>query len=420
MQVCGLIGGSLPHSYSKIIHDIISDKKYSYRLMPMPEEEVELTLAAKNFRGLNVTIPYKRTVIPFCDELTPESRRIGSVNTIVNDGGRLIGHNTDYAGFEYMAAAANISFGGKKVLILGSGGTSLTAQAVTADGGAREIIVMSRNPSQAKAAALTARYDEIDRHLDSEVIINTTPVGMYPENGARPIEIDRFSALSGVIDAIYNPLRTPLVLDARARGAAHTGGLVMLVAQAVRAAELFLGEPLGNEVIRQTLCKVERQVMNIVLIGMAGCGKSAVGRLAAKRLGMDFIDTDEIIETQAKLTIPEIFAKYGENTFRRLEAETAAKLRDAGGVVISTGGGLPINQENYENIAQNGRLFMLRRPLEQLSLAGRPLCPTTDDAHKLYSARLPVYLSRADVIVENTAAIEDAADAIVNNVLNPF
>jgi shikimate dehydrogenase len=308
-----LIGKTLGHSYSAEIHRAFG--KYPYELKALPPEALGEFLSGGDFDGMNVTIPYKSDVIPYLDEIDDAARKIGSVNTVVRRDGRLVGHNTDYAGFLSMAERAGISFAGKKVLILGTGGTSLTAQAVVRDAGASEVVVLSRRGESS--------YATLPRHLDSQIIINSTPVGMYPQNGEELIELRRFSRVEGVLDVIYNPLRTRLIDTAERLGIPSSGGLWMLVAQAALASGYFAGERPTESEVEAVYRSILTEKENIVLVGMPGCGKTTVAGLLAERSGREVIDTDRLVTEAAGMPIPEIFARYGEAEFRRLESEAA-------------------------------------------------------------------------------------------------
>jgi len=393
----GLIGNPLGHSWSPEIHALLGD--YEYRLMPMEEEAVGPFLASGDFDALNVTIPYKKTVMPFLDSISDEARRIGSVNTVVRDGsGRLHGYNTDYAGFSYMLDRAGIALGGRKVVILGSGGASVTARCVAGDRGAAEIVVISRSGED--------NYTNLDRHRDADVLINTTPVGMFPKNGESPVSLDCFPGLSAVVDMIYNPERTALILDAEERGIPCTSGLPMLVAQAVRASELFTGESIPAERVEEVILALQRSKRNIVLIGMPGCGKSTLGKKLAARLRRPFADLDAEIVRSAGKTIPDIFREDGEARFRELETEALRELTKQSGLVLATGGGAVIRAENRRLFRENGTTLLLMRPLSELARGGRPLSQT-HTPEELWKARREFYLSAADVTVKSAPDPED-------------
>lgn len=402
-MIYGLLGKTLRHSYSKIIHERMAD--YTYDLYETPEEGLEALIRRPDMGGFNVTIPYKQTVIPFCDELTPAARAIGSVNTLYHDAaGRLIGDNTDYFGFSYMARRAGISFAGRKVVIFGSGGTSLTARRVAADEGAREVVIVSRSGEN--------NYDNLDRHADAEILINTTPVGMYPKNEGTLIDIALFPQCCGVLDVIYNPLKTNLILAAEDAGIPATGGLPMLVAQAAPAVERFSGRAIREAVIEKTLDTLTREVRNLVLVGMPGCGKSSIGRLAAERAGRAFYDTDDMVVEMAGCSIPEIFAAQGETAFRDLEAKAVAQAARERGGVIATGGGVLLREENRRALRQNSRIVYLDRALDALPTDGRPISQTRK-LEDIYRERLPLFTGVSDVTVVNDAAPEVVAARVL-------
>lgn len=396
-----LIGKTLGHSYSAEIHRAFG--KYPYELKALPPEALGEFLSGGDFDGMNVTIPYKSDVIPYLDEIDDAARKIGSVNTVVQRDGRLVGHNTDYAGFLSMAERAGISFAGKKVLILGTGGTSLTAQAVVRDAGASEVVVLSRRGESS--------YATLPRHLDSQIIINSTPVGMYPQNGEELIELRRFSRVEGVLDVIYNPLRTRLIDTADRLGIPSSGGLWMLVAQAALASGYFAGECPTESEVEAVYRSILTEKENIVLVGMPGCGKTTVAGLLAERSGREVIDTDRLVTEAAGMPIPEIFARYGEAEFRRLESEAAEAAGKRSGVIIATGGGIVLDPKNRYPLVQNGKVYFLRRETEQLDRSGRPLSGGADLA-EMYRRRLPLYLAISDRAVDNNRTPDMAADEI--------
>jgi len=391
----GLLGEKLGHSFSPQIHRAL--KGYDYRLLPTPVEEVEPLLARREFKGLNVTIPYKQLVIPLCDEVDPLADRIGAVNTIVNRGGRLMGYNTDIDGLIFMARRAGVDMAGKKVVILGSGGTSRTARAAAGVMGAAEIVVISRGGED--------NYDNLSRHADAQVLINTTPVGMYPNCGQAPVSLDRFPELTGVLDVVYNPLRTALIMEAQRRGLPCSGGLPMLVAQAKRAAELFTDTLIPNSCTEEVLLQLTAQLENVVLVGMPGCGKTTVGTALAKKLGKEFLDLDEEIVKKAGKPISQIFAEEGEEAFRILETEVVRQCGSRTGCVISTGGGVVTREENYAPLHQNGTIIHLTRDLSHLPKDGRPVSQSTDLA-LLWQRRAPLYARFADLTVSNDGTLE--------------
>jgi shikimate dehydrogenase len=414
-MLCGLIGKNLAHSYSAIIHEEIG--RYSYDLINLSEEELERFLQRRDFRGINVTIPYKKSVIPYCDSLDTTALRIGSVNTIVNDSeGKLRGYNTDYFGFLAMCKCSNIDFKGKKVLILGSGGTSATVHAVATDMGASEIIVVSRTGRE--------NYSNVDRHMDSNVIVNTTPVGMYPNNGECLIDLNEFTNCTGVVDVIYNPLRTRLIQHAQELGIPCVGGLTMLVAQACYSAQLFTGgksrgdhssaqKVSGDENIARLQRSLLRGVCNITLIGMPGSGKTSIGNKVASMLDREFIDTDTLISQRVGMTIPEIFERHGEAYFRSVESDVIAEYSKLSGKVISSGGGAVLSEENRRNILQNSFVVQITRSIDELEAEGRPLSRSLDTLRRMADERQPLYDMCSMATVQNDGSVENAARRVV-------
>ena len=403
----GCIGEHLPHSFSKEIHGQIGG--YAYELKELTPKELPAFMAARSFRGINVTIPYKQAVIPFLDEIDGTARAIGAVNTVVNRNGKLYGFNTDLDGLTRLVRRIGLDLTGKKVLIPGTGGTSRTAAFAAEKLGAREIRKISRS---GKEGSLT--YEEALRdHSDAEIILNTTPCGMYPEPDAQPLPLEPFHALEGVADVIYNPLRSRLVLEARARGIPAEGGLYMLVAQAVRASEHFLDIVYPEDLTKQIYERILRQKENIVLIGMPGSGKSSVGRILTEKTGRPLYDTDRLITEKAGKPIPDIFREDGEPAFRDLESGIIRELSRQGGQIISTGGGAVLRPENVTALRQNGRLFWLDRDPEALvPTDDRPLADTAEKMKQLYRVREPVYRAAADEIIPVTGTPEEAADTI--------
>lgn len=397
----GLLGEKLGHSFSPQIHRALAG--YDYRLLPTPPEEVETLLRERDFKGLNVTIPYKQTVMPLCDEIDPRAAAIGAVNTVVNREGRLTGYNTDIDGLIYLARRAGVELAGKKTVILGSGGTSRTAQAAAKALGAAEIAVISRRGED--------NYDNLSRHADAQVLINTTPVGMFPHCGQSPVSLSLFPDLTGVLDVVYNPLHTALLLEAEARGLPCSCGLPMLVAQAKRAAELFTGASIPDSRTEEILAGLTAQLRNIVLIGMPGCGKTAIGIALAALLGRRFVDLDALIVEKAGKPIPDIFAQEGEAAFRELEHEIVREAGMAAGCVISTGGGVVTRQDNYAPLHQNGVIFHLVRDLALLPSDGRPVSQSTD-LGLLWERREPLYAAFADRAVDNNGALEETLGQI--------
>lgn len=400
---CGLLGAKLGHSYSPQIHSHLGS--YSYDLLEKSEEELGIFLKNAEFDGLNVTIPYKSTVIPYCNELSPVAARLGAVNTIVrrNDG-KLIGHNTDYFGFETMLLRSGLNVRGKKVLVLGTGGTSKTAVAVLEDHNAK-VVIISRSGEN--------NYTNLQLHADAAVIVNTTPVGMYPKNGVAPLCLDGFPQLEGVLDVIYNPAKTALLLSAEERGLVAMNGLLMLVAQAKESAQWFTGQKIDDRKIDEIHHKLRQQMENIILIGMPGSGKSTVGRVLAEKLGKDFVDADACIAERSGCTIPEIFKEQGEAGFRALETQVLADICKQSGKVIATGGGCVTKEENYPLLHQNGTVFCLERPLSSLPTDGRPLSQAMA-LEEMYRIRKPLYEKFADYKIQNSAAPEDVCAKVLD------
>ena len=397
----GLLGEKLGHSFSPQIHRDLAG--YDYQLLPTPPEAVEDLFARRAFQGLNVTIPYKRTVMPLCDEIDPRAAAIGAVNTVVNRNGRLTGYNTDIDGFLYMARRAGVDMAGKKVVILGSGGTSRTARAAAGELGAREIVTVSRHGED--------NYQNLSRHADAQVLVNTTPVGMYPNWGQSPVSLESFPALEGVLDVVYNPLRTALLLQAEERGLPCSCGLPMLVAQAKRAAELFTGQNIDDSRAEAVLHGLREQLTSIVLIGMPGCGKTTVGRALAGKLGRTFVDLDEEIVRRAGMSIPEIFAREGEAGFRGRESALVREFGEHTGLVVSTGGGVVTRRENYIPLKQNGLLLHLRRDPAALPTDGRPLSQATAP-EELWRRRAPLYAAFADGEIDNNGPLAGTLEQI--------
>lgn len=386
---CGLLGRKLGHSYSPQIHSQLAE--YSYVLFEKEPEELAAFLKTGDFTGINVTIPYKKDVIPYLDELSPVAEKMGAVNTIVRRDGKLIGHNTDYFGFKSMVQVSGLAVSGKKVLVLGSGGASNTAVAVLKELDA-QVVTISRSGEN--------NYGNLHLHGDAAVIVNCTPVGMYPNVGTSPIDLARFPVLEGVLDVIYNPARTQLLLDAEAKGLVTMNGLWMLVAQAKESAEWFAGHPISDDRIAPIHSALRQQMENILLVGMPGCGKSTVGRALAKQLGKRFVDADDVIVEKAGMPIPEIFARDGEPGFRAVETAVLAELGKQSGQVLATGGGCVTQTRNYPLLHQNGTIFWLQRDIAKLPTDGRPLSQSNKLAD-MYAVRKPMYESFADHAIDN-------------------
>ncbi len=400
---CGLLGRKLGHSYSPQIHNLLGD--YSYVLFEKEPEELENFLKNGDFSGLNVTIPYKKEVIPYLSELSPTAKKMGCVNTVLRrSDGTLYGHNTDYFGFTSLVRHAGLSVAGKKVLVLGSGGASNTAVAALKDLGASPVVISRSGENN---------YQNLHRHTDAAAIVNTTPVGMYPNTGVSPIDLGLFPHLEGVLDVIYNPARTQLLLDAEKLGIPRENGLWMLVAQAKEAAEVFTGGKISDEVIEKIYRQLSHQMKNIVLIGMPGCGKTTIGTLLAEKLGRTLADADEKIIALAGKSIPEIFSQEGESVFRNWETQALTELGKQSGLVIATGGGCVTQKRNYPLLHQNGYLVWLERDWSKLPTDGRPLSQA-NDLGKMYAARKPLYEAFADIRVENTDTPAETVQHILN------
>lgn len=399
----GLIGERLGHSYSPQIHRVFGD--YDYQLYPMTGEQLRETLKGRDFKGLNITIPYKKDVLPFCDEVSGTVREVGSANTLYFREGKLCAENTDLPGMLFMLDRAGITLTGKKVVILGSGGTSLTAQAACQVRQAAEYTVVSRSGP--------VTYEDLyEKHTDAEIIINSTPVGMYPGNLVSPVDIRRFPKLCGVADVIYNPAKTALLLDAEEAGIPHIDGLWMLVAQAWHAARLFLNKEIPEEKIAEAYKSVRRECLNLVLIGMPGSGKSTLGRTAAEKLGKRFIDLDEEIVKRFG-PIPEIFKNRGEGAFRDMESEIVKEYGKESGCVLATGGGAVLRKENVRALRQNAAVVWVRRDLAKLSTQGRPLSTGLDALKRMEEARTPLYRACADYMIDNDGTPEEAVEQIL-------
>ena len=392
---CGLLGRKLGHSYSPQIHSHLAS--YEYTLFEKEPEELEAFLKNGGFTGLNVTIPYKKDVIPYLDELSPTAKRLGAVNTIVRrEDGSLIGHNTDYFGFCSMVGRSGLTVAGKKVLVLGSGGASNTAVAALEEMGA-QVVVISRSGEN--------NYDNLHLNADAAVIVNTTPVGMYPKTGVSPISLERFQKLEGVLDVVYNPARTQLLLDAESRGLIAMNGLWMLVAQAKESAEWFAGVQIPDGKIAKIHGLLRAQMENIILIGMPGCGKTTVGQALATMQGKRFVDADAVLEERVGRKITDIIPTDGEEAFRQMETDTLAELGKQSGLVIATGGGCVTREWNYPLLHQNGTILWLTRELDKLPTHGRPLSQT-GKLQQMYAVREPMYRRFADAVISNDAAVE--------------
>lgn len=403
MEKYGLLGRKLAHSYSPAIHGMLAG--YDYSLFEREPEQLEDFLKNGEWAGLNVTIPYKKAALPFCAELSPLARRIGSVNTLVRrSDGSVFGDNTDAYGFEKLLLKNHIDPAGLKALVLGSGGASLMAVEVLKDLGASCVKVISRSGED--------NYDNLEKHRDAGIIVNTTPLGMYPNNGQAAIDLTRFPQCRGVVDLVYNPARTALLLQAEKLEIPCAGGLYMLVAQAKRSAELFTGRPIADDEITRTELALSAQMRNIILVGMPSSGKSTIASALAEKLGRPLYEADALAEETAGMTIPEVFASQGEAGFRALETQVLSQLGKLSGAVISTGGGCVTREENYPLLHQNGLIVWLLRDVEKLVKTGRPIS-LKSDLNQLFSQREPRYRRFADVVVDNNGSIDETLNQLL-------
>ncbi len=396
-----LLGKPLGHSYSKVIHEALG---YGYDLVEVEPENLKNILLSEKYGGFNITIPYKKTVMQYLDALDETALAIGSVNTVKKWDGILTGYNTDILGLEYLLKANGISLCGQTVMILGTGGTSLTAQAACKRARAKEVIVVGRSSP--------VNYQNCVERKDVTVIINATPVGMYPEEMACPIDVDAFPNLTGVADVIYNPLNTVLVTNARNKKIPAVGGLQMLVAQAVYASQIFTGEEADDCLIEKLVKKVRAKECGIVFVGMPGSGKSTLAKLLAKSTGKELVDTDKLVEKLAGITIPAIFDKHGEQYFRKLEqyaVQIAVEKRNA---IIATGGGAILCKANRDLLRSNAVCLHIKRDIKKLTSKGRPLSSSADKIKELEQFRMPIYCEIADFTIDNNAAIDGALSQI--------
>lgn len=403
----GLIGEKLGHSFSKTVHSKIAD--YEYELCEIAKDDLDGFMKSRDFCGINVTIPYKEAVIKHLDFVSEEAKEIGAVNTVVNKNGKLYGYNTDFYGLKSLIEKNDIEICGKTALILGSGGTSKTANAVLKSLGVKEIFTVSRNGGEGYIT-----YEEA-YSKNAEVIINTTPVGMYPKTNDQPIKLDSFNNLEAVVDVVYNPLKTKLIIDAQSRGIKAAGGLYMLYAQAVKAAEIFCDKEIKADVFNDIL----KEKQNIVLIGMPSCGKTTLGKMLAKGFNKKFIDTDEEIIKKVGITIPEIFKKHGEEYFRNLESEVIKELSQNQSLVIATGGGAILRRENIDLLKQNGKIIFIDRPLDLLiTTLDRPLSSNRELLEERYFERYATYCFSCDVRINADGDINTNLERVKEGFLN--
>lgn len=404
----GLLGEKLPHSFSPKIHSYLAD--YSYELFEVEKDNLESFMKSDRFDAINVTIPYKKTVLPYLDYISDEAEKIGCVNTIVRKGTKLYGYNTDYYGFMATVKSADVDLRGKKALILGTGGASLTVRAVLYDCGASQIINISRGGEN--------NYDNLHLHYDAQIIVNATPVGMYPKCDVSPIDLSNFKNCEAVFDLIYNPLKTKLLCDAQRLSMKYCNGLKMLCFQAKKACEIFCDTAIDDEIADDICNRLELEKKNIALIGMPSCGKSTLGELLSLKLGRKLVDTDKLIEKNAQMSIPEIFDKYGQEHFRELETNALKECAFESGLIISTGGGIVTQKRNLDILRQNSVCIFIKRDLDKLSSDGRPLSQSYG-VKALYEQRLPLYEEFAEFEVDNNGDITKAADEIIKLAAEP-
>jgi len=409
MNKFGLLGGKISHSFSPQIHSIYGD--YEYKMFSVEEQELDAFFTKRNFDGINVTIPYKKAVIPYCNSLSLIASRLQSVNTItVAPNGTLHGDNTDYIGFSFMLKKAGIRVKGKKVLVLGNGGSSLTVCAVCEDEGANEIIVVSRIGS--------VNYDNLHLHSNVEIIINCTPVGMYPNNGNCHVNLGDYPKCEAVADLIYNPQKTALILQAEKLGLNYVNGMTMLAAQAKVSSEMFTGIKLNDNLIENAVEIVSKSTQNIVLIGMPGCGKSSVGIALSEKLKKGFLDTDEMVFESTRKKPSDIIRNDGEVIFREIEKISVAEAGKTTASVIATGGGVILDERNIDALRQNGVIIFLERDINKLEIVGRPLSFGENAIQKLYEYRLPLYKKYADFIIDCNDSIDETAEKILTVIKN--
>lgn len=401
MISCGLLGKVLGHSYSPVIHSKLGD--YRYVLYEKTEEEVEDFILNGNWTGLNVTMPYKKTVVRYADELSEEVEATGSANTLVKRNGRIYAYNTDVSGFTNLVSHYGFTVSGKKALVLGSGGASVAVRYALMKIGAKTVVI-SRSGAD--------NYNNLQRHADASLIVNTTPCGMFPKNGESPVDLTAFPSLTGVIDIVYNPSRTALLLQAERLGIPFAGGLYMLVSQAKRSSELFTSKTLPDEITESIRKSINNYCENVILIGMPGSGKTAVARRLAKITGRTAIDTDEEIYARTGKTPADIILNSGERAFREIESDVLKDLCKRSSVIISTGGGAVTVDSNYPVLHQNGKIYWIKRSPDLLPTDGRPLSQEKGISG-LYNSRKPLYERFADYEIDNDGGIDDAVNAIL-------
>ena len=401
MKKVYLIAKKLGHSFSPLIHGYLAD--YDYLLKELNEDELENFLKKREFHGLNVTIPYKTEVMKYLDFLSPEAEEIGAVNTVLNKDGKLYGYNTDYFGFCYMVKSMGLSLSGKDVVIIGSGGASKPIFLAAYKMGAKNVRILTHAEN---------KTGSIEKFYDCDILINTTPVGMYPDTGVSPVDIEKFKKCTHVLDIIYNPAKTKLQLDAEREGKITENGMSMLVAQAKRGCEIFTKTEIDDGKIEEIKTKIEKMTKNIILIGMPGSGKTTIGKALSKKMGRDFKDTDEEISAMGR-TPKEIIEARGEGAFRKTETEVLSKLSKESRLVISTGGGIVTKDENLDLCRQNSVTVFIERDLEKLDVKNRPLSRGGAALSKLYNERISLYNKFSDIKIANDTTIEDAVEKII-------
>lgn len=409
----GCIGEKLKHSFSKEIHNKLFN--YDYKICEIQKDELDGFLRKKEFKAINVTIPYKEAVLPYLDSIDEAAEKIGAVNTIVNRQGKLCGFNTDFFGMCALLEKNKIQIKNKKALILGSGGTAKTARAVLKSLGAKECLTVSRSESQGCIS-----YEKMYAlHTDANVILNTTPCGMFPNTETVAVDLKRFTSLSAVVDAVYNPLKSRLVKEAENSGIKAVGGLYMLVAQAAHAAERFIDTSVSREKIDEVYKSILKEKQNIVLVGMPASGKTTIGRLVSQKLNMQFVDSDDEIVKKINMPIAAFFKEYGEQRFREIESEIIFSLSKMQGCVIATGGGAVLNEQNVFYLSQNGRIYFIDRDINSLQPTGdRPLSSSREDLLKRYNERYDIYKSCCDFHLKASNSAEDNAEKIKEDFFN--
>lgn len=403
---CGLIGKKLGHSFSKPIHNAMAD--YPFELYELAPEEVGSFVTDGDLDAFCVTIPYKKDVMPFLDEISKEALDIGAVNVVVRKDGKLYGYNTDYFGFDYMVKRSGVEVEGKKAIVFGRGGASATICTLLRDRDIGELVTFGSTDNTP---------ENIAKHSDAQIIVNATPVGMYPNNCVSPADLSLFPDCEAVFDLIYNPSRTALMIDAEKRGIVTVGGLSMLVAQAAIAFEHFTGDDYEEGIIEQVVSKITSEAANLILVGMPGCGKSSVGKIIAEKLGREFLDSDEEFLKMHGITPADAINTLGEEKFREMETQTLSEISKQSGKVIATGGGVVTQERNYPLLHQNGVIVFLERELQNLATDGRPLSQR-GSLESLYAKRIDLYRAFADITVISTEVKELTADAIVKEFKN--